>query len=418
MAYRRRQADLPPAYAPVCEFANRALPGSSERIRRFRQQLLDFAFTPIARSIFITRAAGAGSEIARLAALLRAIAPLTEDAAVRRLESVKLFPGEPIDLRSLAGWFAEIDATGRSETDAAEELLGRIGGPSGDPPPHPGVFERAILLGGRRAPASVLTGGIVYIAEPADLAPAIQARVAGICAGLPFERLGLSEEDETFLAFEGVFISSTWRDNGCDGLRPDLARHLAQREVSVPRLSERPEDFEVILDIATARVRREYRAFVERAERHGDVAREYWRTHSLPARLPANIRALLAQVDWSRHGEAGGLVDCIRNILVGKSDPEQVLAGLAISAPLVVDHTADALIEQLEALGALDGTGLASALRTIEVQNRLELHDRLKSDRATLARLASTLMIDSDRLLTQVYQIGRRRLAGSGRKSA
>lgn len=404
-----RKAQHPPAYETVSEFAVRALPGGSERMRRFRRELLEFAFSPISRSIFLTGDRGTGQEIARLVALFRATAPLTEESAVRRLEAVKFQPGEAIDVRALAGFYAEIDITGRGEMDASEELFGRGAASSGERPARAGLFERALLLGGRRTATAELTGGVVFIGEPADLGLGAQARLAGLCAGGPFERFGASEEDEALLDFGGVLVCSSWRDNGCEGLRPDLARHLATREVRLPRLSERPEDFSAVLAAVTARVRREYRVFVDRVTLHSEAAREHWRTHSPPARLPVRAQELLARVDWSRNGEIDGLTDCVRDILVGGSDPERALAHLAPSTITAVDQPADALVRRLERLGRLDREGLAGALRGIEVQNRRELHDRLKSDRATLARLAATLEVEPDRLLAQAYQTGRRR---------
>lgn len=395
----------PPAFEVLEEFLDTVSPGGCARARRYRAELLTFACTPTARTLFLTSAGARGMEIARLVALLRTTALMQPEAARRRLEVARVVPGGLADYRLLAGSFEELDAAAMREADAIQELLGR---PAADGLARPGVFERAMLLEGRRTDAVELTGGFVHVREPADLSRTAQAVLASVSDGAPFPRVGDSEEGEDLLAFEGVLICTTRRDVAADGLRVDVARRIAGREIAVPRLSELTADFGVQVDAALQRVRADYRRFTDRFSLSADAARDYWHTNQPPARLSSTARAALAGVDWARHGEDEGLLQAVRAIVAGGA-PAEVVRDLARPASVSRADPADLLLRRLETLDGHDGKGLAGRVRAVEREVRAALKVRLRSDAAAMARLARKVGVTPDTLAAQVAQIDRTR---------
>lgn len=398
----------PPAFEPVSEFLERVFAGSCARMRQFRHEILEFACTQTARSLFLTSVGGDGIPLARLIALLRTAMILNPIAARRRLEVARVTPGGLGDMRQLAGSFAELDACGMRETDVMLELLGR---PASDGLARPGVFERAMLLNGRPTDDVGLTGGFIHVASPADLTGSAQAALAGLSCGAPFPPVGVSEEGEDFLAFEGVSIFTTRRISAHDGLRPDVAARLAGYEIAVPRLSELMPEFDLQVAAALGRIRHEHDRMNSRFALSADAARDFWKANGPPARLPRDTIAILRGVDWAQHGESDGLLQAVRQITGGVA-PSTVIAGLAQSPPVARSDPADALLRRLETLTGHDEKQLAGRIRVVELETRAALKARLRSDRAALMRLARKLGIAAEVLATQAAQIDRSRANG------
>ncbi|THD81660.1 MAG: hypothetical protein E7812_02235 [Phenylobacterium sp.] len=369
---------------------------------------MDFACTQTARTLFLTSAGADGIPLARLVALLRTVMILNPVAAQRRLDVARVVPGGLGDFRQIAGSFAELDASGMREADVMLELLGR---PGADGPARPGVFERAILLNGRRTDDVVLTGGFVHVAAPADLTGPAQVALAGLAGGAIFPPVGGSEEGEDFLAFDGVSIFTTRRISAYDGLRPDVAARLAGRDIAVPRLSELMPEFDLQVAAALGRIRHEHDLMNARFELSSDAARDYWKANGPPARLPQEAIAILRTVDWAHHGEAEGLLQALRQIVSGVA-PATAVAGLTQSSPAVRSDPADALLRRLETLAGHDDKKLAGRIRVVELETRAALKTRLRSDRAALTRLARKLGVSVDVVATQAAQIDRTRTNG------
>lgn len=402
MPRRAATQPRPPAFPIVEDYLERVLPGSSARIQRYRHELLDFACTPTERAIFLTLVGSGRMEVGRLVALLRTAMMMQPVAATRLLEAARVSPGGLADYRQLAGAFAELDASAMREASVLGELLGHAVLEVS----QPGVFERAVLLDGRRTAIVELTGGFVHVIEPANLTEPAQSTLAAICAGAPFQRVGESEEGEGLLSFEGVTICTTWRRSAAEGLRPDVARRLVGREIAVPRLSELQADFPVQVELALERLRREYERFVARAVHSTDAARDYWLAARPPRRLPPAARATLAGVDWSCHGEDEGLLQAVRAIVAG-TRPEEAVAGLAIAEPSRRSDPIDHMLRRLEALEGHDGKGLAGRIRILELEVRADLKARLRTDAAAAGRLARRLGISPELLASQLAQIDR-----------
>src|SRR5689334_2699008 len=104
---------LPPAAQSIEMFLALHLPGRSPATRRVREQIIEFAITPTVRSLFIAGPIGAGkSTLARLAALIRRVAPLMAEDAKTILDTVKFTPEGQVDLRSIAPFYTELSLTG------------------------------------------------------------------------------------------------------------------------------------------------------------------------------------------------------------------------------------------------------------------------------------------------------------------
>src|SRR5436190_14711654 len=114
-----------PALGAMRRLLELALPGASRSTRRLRDDILDFALSPSARSVLLQGPIGSGkSTVARLIAFLKRIGPLTEAEALRLVNDIRFDGPNRIDLRLLVPWFVELALTGVVDTLAEAQLLG------------------------------------------------------------------------------------------------------------------------------------------------------------------------------------------------------------------------------------------------------------------------------------------------------
>lgn len=400
----------PPAQENVAAWLSRRAPGSGSRMSAFRAGLLDFAASPTCRTLLLSGVGHDRLGWGRAAAGARTAMLLKADAADRLLQAFGNGVGPIWNARSLAGWYAELDAGALRDIDAVEELTGRPGTPE---VARPGVFERAMILGGDRTILSELTGGLVCLAEPSDLPVAAQGVAAAVIAGAPFRRVGPSVEGEDYLSFDGTTLLTAERMPDVGDMRQDLYAAAMARVVEAPRVSQLADEFDSALRIAIAAARREGEAFLERVALAEDSARDYWRAATPKGDLPLDARRLLESVDWNANGEWPGLIAAVRSILEGR--PVQVvLDELDARRSAVSAATENALLAGLDAVLEPTGAGLAAQVREVERRLRRDLKDVLTNSPTLRERIARRLGLDPQVLLRQLAQLDRVRSGSVG----
>jgi DNA-binding NtrC family response regulator len=399
-------------------FLVRCLPGTSPAIARLREQILEFAASPTVRSLLIRGPIGAGkSTLARVAGLLRRVAPLSEEEAKLILDSTKFTADRQIDPRSLVTWYVELSLTGLVENLAEAQLFGTVKGAFTGATASPGVFERAAQgIQGERAVGAEVTGGIVFLDEIGDLAPTLQSKLLPIFSGGTYYRLGSEGRNNADLSFSGVVITASWRELDRGLVRPDLLSRISGCVVDLPGIDDRKEDFKSIVEDLQQTLINRFRGEIERLlVVEPKMARDYWikRATALGPMSGSDLEQL-ATVDWNRHGNFRGLRAAVERIVVGSRSSQQVLAELPRTDGGAAEYA------ETDLLGGIlerspDGESLIAHVRAIELLQRRELRRSLLGDSAMLARVASGLGIEPGQLKLQLRHIDReRRVAGRG----
>jgi DNA-binding NtrC family response regulator len=379
--------------------------------------MLDFAISPLARTLLLRGPIGVGkSQIARHIALLKRVAPLTAAEAQFVLDGVKLDDEGAIEMISIP-WYVELALTGLVPELANAQLFGSVRGAFTGALERVGVFAHA--SSGRRtrsdevSEAAAMTGGVVFLDEIGDLDQSLQAKLLPVLSGGAFYPVGGEGIPSRLIHFHGTTLCASWRKLNDGRVRPDLLSRIASYSLDVPSLGERMEDFDDIL----VQMERSTRA---RMVRHGDrillteplADKDYWTAfkNSAPS-LTASDRAKLAQFDWSEHGNLRGLSSVVEQILSRGMPVERALNNVSQVRSHADDGDTDLSAQVVERLLKRGRTedGLAGHLAAIENDVRGDVRDRLKSNPALLPQLSKRLDIPLDSLTKQVSELGRMR---------
>jgi len=412
-------ADLP-ARLVLLELLERALPGRGTRIKRLRDELVDFSTSLSAKTLLLRGPIGSGkSTIARLVGLLRRVAPLQRTAAERYVRDMRFEGPNRVDLR-LIPWFVELALTGLVETLAEAQLFGVTRGAyTGAERQRAGVFEEASTgrVGrGKEPPAGArLTGGIVFLDEVGDLSATLQAKLLPVLAGGAFYRIGGEGNTEHELTFRGATIAASWKELDGGRLRPDLLSRLSSHVIDVPGIDERADDFGLLLDEVERTVLERIRHEIETAlVAESELDREHWRARLDDlSPIGRSARRELAKVDWAQHGNLRGLAFALDLIHSSGRPVGQVIERLPIvpSSEGQLDPYGLPLLQRAMARKSI-GLGLAGHLRTIELEQRRMLRDALLRDRPSRQYLAENLGLSEEQLESQIHQLGRSRRRG------
>jgi DNA-binding NtrC family response regulator len=396
------------------ELLERAVPGNSKAVRRMREQILDIAGSFTAKAMLLRGPIGGGkSTIARLLALLKRVAPLAVPNAERLLDDVRFDGPNRVDLKYMVTWYVELALTGLVESLAEMQLFGAVKGAYTDAREQRiGVFERAMTGGvraGDRAAGARLTGGVVFLDEIGDLSPNLQAKLLPVLSGGVFYRIGGEGNPAHALQFSGTTIAATWKDIEAGLLRPDLISRVAAYIIDVPGMDEREGDFDLMFDAVESALIGEMKKAIEDADRVEPLLdREYWRSRKESITpVSADVRRLLAKVQWGKHGNLRGLTAALEQILATNAPPERVIEELPTLVRAESPDAAGLLPRLFERTP--DGQGLAGHVRAIEVEQRRDLRDNLLGDLRTRQMVAHRLGLSERQLLTQIQQLDRRR---------
>jgi DNA-binding NtrC family response regulator len=409
----------PPAGPCMQAFLEMRLPGGSAGVQRVRERVLDFALSPTTRSLTIRGPIGGGkSRLARDAALLRRVAPLTAEEAKLILDSVKFMPDGQIDYRSIMSFYRELSLTGLVDSLADAQLFGTVKGAFTGAVDSPGIFERASQgLPDETSVAAAVTGGVVFLDEIADLSRPLQAKLLPVLSGGAFHRVGAEARKNGAQTFSGIVITASWRD--LDGqVRPDLLSRISACVIDLPGLDERKEDFPAVVGLLQEGIMGQFRAEIARLRvAEPRLAKEYWQAREeglVP--LDDDAIAKLANVEWRRHGNFRGLRTAVERLVIGGRPVEQVVGELPrTDGGESGEREHDLLANLLER--APDGSSLGVHVRAIELAQRRELQRSLQNDPATLSTLAERLGVESGQLKVQLRDLGRERRIGAGDRS-
>lgn len=410
----------PPSRPLLQKFLEGALPGRSSSIQRTREQILEFAGSLTARSVLLRGPVGAGkSTVARMVALLKRASPLEVTEAERVVGDARFDGHNRIDLRYMP-WYVELALTGLVESLAETQLFGSVEGAYTGATDKSGLFEQAITgrsAKGKEPTATSLTGGIVFLDEIGDMAPALQAKLLPVLTGAPFYRVGGEGNERYELQFRGITIVASWRELDARTLRPDLLSRVAAYTIDVPGIAERPEDFDALVDEVQKNVLDSLASAVENASRvEPALDRNYWRKWQGELRpVSRKERTQLRRVDWGSHGNIRGLTSAIEQVIGAGRDIEQVLEELPVIAhgTETTARNHGGLLHQLIKEATAD-EGLSGNVKRLEVLERAALRERLLVDGFTRRKLAERLHVDDQQLLSQVYQLDRRRRKAAG----
>lgn len=409
----------PPAAPGIRAFLAKRLPGTSAAIARVREQILEFAASPIIRSLTIRGPIGGGkSRLARDAALLRRVAPLTAEEAEIILDGVKFMPDGQIDHRSIASFYGELSLTGLVDNLADAQLFGSVKGAFTGALDSPGIFERAKQgLPHETSVAAAVTGGVVFLDEIADLSRNLQAKLLPVLSGGAFYRVGAEARGNAALTFEGVVITATWRD--LEGLvRPDLLSRISACVIDLPGIDDHKEDFSLVVNSLQDVIIRQFRGEIERLRvAEPKLAKDYWKAREdALAPLDAAANEQLSKIEWRRHGNYRGLRTAIERIVVGRRPVTHVLDELPRTDGRQPSTQEACLLASLFEREA-DGTSLGTHVRTIELEQRRDLQRSLQSQPVALSGLAERLGLDEAKLKLQLRDLGRERRGDAGERS-
>jgi DNA-binding NtrC family response regulator len=408
-----------PAYRPASREATAAyllkvLPGQSSGVSRLRAQFAEFARDPLANRLLLTGSFGTGkSALARDAAFLKAIAPMTAERANELVSGAQMGPyGELHALNMM--WFVELALTGLVEDLAAVQLFGSVKGAFTNAINRSGIFVRAATAHGASVvPAgAIVTGGVVFLDEIGDLPLILQPQLLPVLSGGTFYPVGGEGQPEHAHSFHGVVISATWRNLAENDFRPDLLSRIAGTVINVPGLVDRLADFELIVDGIQEMVRADVKARIDRMRSadsesvHKDGLDHY--EASIHPVSP-EARRKLTKVDWDRHGNLRGLRRAVEAAMSGSRHIDEIISELPVVQPEnTVADPGPLLLRRLLAQPA-KRAGLVGHVRETEHVARAALQNLLKDDEVAVTRLAAKLGISERDLKEQAHQLPRRR---------
>jgi len=400
----------------MAEFLKTALPGRSPAIERLREEILDFAISPLARTLLLRGQIGVGkSTIARLIALMKRVAPLVGSEAETVLSGIKFNDYGAIEIISIP-WYVELALTGLVPELANAQLFGNIRGAFTGALERFGVFAHA--SSGRRtrgadevSEAAEMTGGVVFLDEIGDLEQSLQAKLLPVLSGGVFYPVGGEGNSKHKIDFHGTTICASWRDLNDGRVRPDLLSRIASYSLDVPSLADRAEDLDVIFDQLEHSTRSRTLRQVDRIIRTEPLAdKDYWMAYrEATPTLSRSDRSKLARFDWSQHGNLRGLSSVVEQMLSRGMTAERALINIAQVRSSVDTHSVDVAAELVGRLMQRrhSAEGLAGHLAAIENDVRGDIREHLKSDPGLVRRLSEQLNIPIDSLTRQVAELGR-----------
>lgn len=401
-----------PAYGLASEFLEQHCCGDSAAVCALREEILSFCFDLSARVLMLLGPVGIGkTTIARMIGLLKAIAPLSGEAADRYLRTMKFVKPGLLDLLPLH-WYVELPLPGLVESLAETQLFGIGKGRASDVAEKPGVFETA-MTGHRQGEESSplrTTGGVVFLDEIADLPRSIQPKLLAILAGDTFSRVG---DEEDVLSYKGTTIVATWQEPG-RYLRADLFSRLADRTIEVPGLAQRTDDLPSITRSIEGQLVAAFRQTIVYLTRDQAVSRLWMERAENIEPLSDDLVDRLARVDWEEYANLRGLTAAIRTLVFGERNFERMLSRLQKTTVIPeTESTGFSMVDELLSRTP-DGSGLAGHVKTIELQRRGQLRDILSTDEQIRRTVANHLRLEPHKMDYQVGQLDRKRSRSRG----
>jgi len=400
------------------------LPGTSLAVVALRRAAVSLCRDPGARGALILGPPGAGkSTLARAIGIGRYVHVLNHAAAERLIKNLAIDPPAMISRRSM-NWYEEISLTGLVDTLADSQLFGCVEGAATGVAARKGVFRQA-MLGHQDEDARIplgakLTGGVVFLDEIGDLPGPLQPKLLTVLTGVEVSPVGAEGDQEKAYRYSGLTLAATWKDPS-DVLRHDLVSRLTDHALTMPSISERLEDFGIIINAIVSEIVSAHAAWFEERKNVADVDSDRLGGHVKRMREAAisdRDLAILRQTDWSRYADMRGLSQTIRRMLHQRISAEESLAQQMQlpTRPAAGEVSDEARVGQLMTLASAGGaTSLSTLLAEWEKMTRSRTFDALRGRPLVLAELASRLGVSETQLRGSMTDLERDRRGGRTR---
>jgi transcriptional regulator with PAS, ATPase and Fis domain len=333
------------ACASIAELLEFLVPGKSEVTKRLRAEIAEVSRNLTARGIFLAGAPGTGkSTVARAIALARWLSWVLPDAFASQLKGLSLEADGRVSPRTM-NWYREKQLCNETVDQLAVTLFGVAARTFNNADRKHGLFRLAAHgmppdKHERPSIPAIVTRGVVFLDEIADLPPTLQPHLLAALSGGLISPLGSTDPNEAFV-FDGLVIGASWQDPSVT-LRADLLDRLSDYTLKIPSLTERLDDLPLIVDSIVASLKHDHHRRL--IQLRGEDAASDSSTNKLPqdasgivdlASLTKHCQNYvigdddidqLAGVDWSRCGELRGLRQTINRAMTSGRPMAQVIA--------------------------------------------------------------------------------------------
>ena len=406
-----------PAEAALKELVRRVLPGGAPATETLRTEIVRFCADPSARTLLLRGPVGAGkSTIARLIGYGKRLAPLREQAARELLADLRFEHPGRIDRKSMP-WYVEFTVTWLVEELACAQLYGIKKGAATNVEEAAGVFLKAQEgVDGEPWDGALVTGGVVFLDEIADLSPFLQAKLLPVLSGGKYFPVGGEGDSKHERSFDGVFVSATWQQLDGVQMRKDLLSRMTSHVIDGPSLGERIEDLPEIVSSVYGFLRERHATRIEGMSKDPDFDRAFWRADLDAVRPPTTEETeQLAAVDWRQHGDMRGLTTALERIVLGREAADGVIRQLQRlgDSPSMPTDLGSRLLARLLARPAT-GESVARHVKAVELSERRAFRQILTTDTDARARVARQLGLPESQVIDDLRQLDRSRSRNDG----
>lgn len=375
-------------------------PGTSPAVLSLREHAVALCRDPVARGALIVGPPGAGkSTMARVIGLGRYLHWLKPDFARRLVSNLVIHPPSRISRKSM-NWYEELSLTGLVDTLADSQLFGCIAGAATNVTARKGIFRHAMMghhdTNARISAAAQFTGGVVFLDEVGELSPSLQPKLLTVLAGAEVSPVGAEGDQDEAYRFDGLTLAATWKEPS-DVLRQDLVSRLSDHTLRMPSLSERPEDFDTIVDTVVSEMKNCYDAWLiprtELAGIDGDRLSDHVTAIKNSNVSKADYEAL-RRADWGRYADMRGLTQTIRRMFEQALSAEESLSRQRQIHPTAGDGKLgeEAMVRELIDHAATGhDTTLAAMVNDWQRQTRQRVFDAIKKRPDWMSELAMRL---------------------------
>jgi transcriptional regulator with PAS, ATPase and Fis domain len=391
------------------------IPGKGNRTAAIREIVLGFARNPLGRNLFIEGPVGSGkSTMARVIALARHLAFLKVDRFQDIVRMLKYDGPMRLD-RRLLDHYEEINVTSLVPELALSQLFGIAKGVATGVVERAGLFEQAMYGHQTKASpsaASAITQGVVFMDEIGDLHPNLQPMLLSVLTGAEVFRVGAEGNHDYGFSFEGCVISATKGPIEKLPLRSDLVSRLTSYRITLPSISQREEELEMIVNTMFSDIVARLSSELARLTPLPDIEKsklEVMRQSIRP--LEKREIALLAQFDWSKNGELRGLRSTLERRILSNTPIGVLLeqSGVFAPSPESCVSTKHALIEAVEMPGV---DQLIDAIKKVEQSSRTQMIEIMRTSPDVRSKILRKFRLSDRDLNRQLVNLARNRRGG------